>query len=397
MLAPAALSSPKRNAMPIDHTIYLDCHATTPIDPTVLDRMLPYFTSEFGNAASRSHRFGWAAETALENARVQVSTLIGARPTEIVFTSGATEAINLALLGLAQSPGARRNHIITQKTEHAAVLECIDALEGRGFRVTRLDVDAVGRIDLEQLQRALDERALLVAIMLANNEIGTVQPIDEIGRACREVGARFFCDLTQGLGWHPIDVDRSSIDLASMSSHKIYGPKGAGALFVRRFRPKVHLDSILYGGEQERGIRPGTPNVPGIVGLGAACELMSANGSDVRGQTSRLRDRLQKTIFDSIAGVQLNGCPKNRHPGNLNIAVPGVSGERLMGALPDIAFSAGSACTSASAKPSHVITALGADASRLKGSVRFGVSKTNTEAEIDAVAKRFVAAVEKLR
>ncbi len=382
--------------MPTEPTIYLDCHATTPMDPEVLQRMLPYFTTEFGNAASRSHRFGWAAETAIENARVQVSTLIGARPTEIVFTSGATEAINLALLGLALSPDAKRNHIITQKTEHAAVLECVDALEGRGFRVTRLDVDAVGRVDLEQLHQVLDERVLVVAVMLANNEIGTVQPIDEIGRACREVGARFFCDLTQGLGWHPIDVDRSNIDLASMSSHKIYGPKGVGALFVRRFRPRVRLTRILYGGEQERGMRPGTPNVPGIVGLGAACELMTATGRDILAHTGRLRDRLQQKIFASIASVQLNGCPENRHPGNLNIAVPGVSGERLMGALPDIAFSAGSACTSASAKPSHVIAALGADEPRLKGSVRFGVSKANTEVEIDAAAERFVAAVEKL-
>jgi cysteine desulfurase len=358
--------------------------------------MLPYFSEMFGNAASRSHSAGWKAGSALEAARVQVCSLIGARPTEIVFTSGATEAINLALLGLGSPEPGSRDHVITQKTEHPAVLETIEVLSNRGFRVTQLGVDSVGRIDLDELSASLSERTLVVAIMLANNEIGTVQPITEIGALCRKVGALFFCDLTQGVGWHPIDVNAAKIDMASISSHKIYGPKGVGALFARRFKPTVRLEPIIFGGGHEQGLRPGTPNVSGIVGLGAACEMMQECGDEIRQRTSQLRDRLQETIFSKV-DARLNGCPDDRHPGNLNFFVPGVSAEILIGALPDLAFSAGSACTSASAKPSHVIRALNGENEALKNSIRFGVSKQNTESDIDYAAERFLATVQKLQ
>ncbi len=374
--------------------IYLDSHATTPVDQDVLDCMLPYFTEHYGNG---NHKAGWKTNSAMEEARFQVSKLIGARPTEIVFTSGATESINLALLGLAEANESSRKHIITQRTEHPAVLRCIESLEHKDFRVTILDVDTVGRIDLDELRQVVDEDTLVVAIMLANNEIGTIQPVKEIGKICRTAGAYFFCDLTQGIGWHPVNVDEMNIDLAAMSSHKIYGPRGVGALFIRRFHPKVSISPVLFGGGQERGIRPGTVNIPGIVGFGKACEIQHSGSEVITKRICNMRDRLQEFIFSSIDNVKLNGCPVNRHPGNLNLSIPFVTGEDLTGALPNIIFSTGSACSSGSAKPSHVISSLGVKDAALKNSFRLGINKLNTNSEIEYAGVQIVKTVKRLQ
>ena len=379
---------------PKGKTIYLDSHATTPIDQEVLSTMLPYFLEHYGNG---NHKAGWKTDIAMENARFQVSNLIGARPTEVIFTSGATEAINIALLGLAEANETNRKHIITQRTEHAAVLQCTERLEKIGYKITTLDVDSVGRISTDQLKNVVTDETLVVAIMLANNEIGTVQPIKEIGKICRNAGAKFFCDLTQGIGWHSVNVDKMNIDLASMSSHKIYGPRGVGALFLRRFNPKVKINPILFGGGQEGGIRPGTANIPGIVGFGKACELMNLNSEKILNKVNAMRNHLKNLIFSSIDGVKLNGCEYDRHPGNLNIAIPDITGEDLIGALPHIIFSTGSACSSGSAKPSHVISALGVDEKILKESFRFGLSKFNTMEEIDSVGDQIVRTVKILQ
>jgi cysteine desulfurase len=376
-----------------DNLIYLDAHASTPVDERVLDVMLPYFTQHCGNG---NHEAGWKTNSAREQARHQVSSLINARPSEILFTSGATESINLALLGLAKTAGEKRRQIVTQKTEHAAVLQCTAALEKQGFQIKMLNVDAVGRIDLNQLEDVVGEETLAVAIMLANNEIGTVQPIEKIGHICRQAGAKFFCDLTQGIGWHPIDVDRMNIDLGAMSSHKINGPRGVGALFIRRLRPKIIIEPILFGGGQEQGIRPGTSNIPGIVGFGKACELQVVHAANIYDKVRMLRDRLQHQLFSAIDGAILNGCPTLRHPGNLNMAIPGVSGEDLIGSLPNIMFSMGSACASGSSKPSHVLSALGADMKVLQGSFRFGVGKSNTLDEIDFVSGKIIQTAKEL-
>jgi cysteine desulfurase len=374
--------------------IYLDSHASTPVDQDVLSEMLPFFTQYYGNG---NHKAGWKSAAAMEVARNQVSNLIGARPSEVIFTSGATEAINMALLGLAGANKTNRKHIITQRTEHAAVLECLDSLKEKGYRITLLDVDAVGRIDLNELQDVIDNETLVVAIMLANNEIGTVQPIEEIGKICHASGAKFFCDLTQGIGWHPIDVDKLNIDLAAMSAHKIYGPRGVGALFLRRINSKVTISPILFGGGQERGIRPGTANIPAIVGFGKACELLFFLSDHVYENVAFLRDRLKEFIFSALEGVQLNGCSSNRHPGNLNISIPGITGEDLIGALPNIIFSTSSACSSGSSKPSHVISALGVSDEISKGSFRLGINKFNTIDEIDYVGERIVETVHRIQ
>lgn len=367
--------------------IYLDSHASTPVDRDVLDEMLPFFTEHFGNG---NHKAGWKTASAMEVARNQVSNLIGARPSEIIFTSGATEAINIALLGLADTGLTNRKHIVTQQTEHAAVLQCLDTLRQKGFKITILEVDAVGRIDLNELQNVVDHNTLAVAIMLSNNEIGTVQPIEEIGRICHAADAKFFCDLTQGIGWHTIDVDKMNIDLAAMSAHKIYGPRGVGALFLRRQNRKTSINPILFGGGQELGIRPGTANIPAIVGFGKACEIYFYNAEKITRKVQMLRDRLQNHIFTSIESARLNGCPSNRHPGNLNIAIPGITGEDLLGALPNIIFSSSSACASGSTEPSHVVSALGVNEEILKGVFRFGINKFNTTEEIDYVGERVV-------
>ena len=376
--------------------IYMDNQATTPVDPRVLDEMMPYFKADFGNAASRTHSFGWAAETAVDRAREQIADLIHADARDIVFTSGATESDNLAIKGVASVCGEKGGHIITQATEHHAVLDSCKALERRGFDVSVLPVDRYGRVDSEAVSDEIGDNTLLVSIMAANNEIGTVQPLVEIGAICRERNILFHCDAAQAVGKLPIDVQALGIDLLSISAHKLYGPKGVGALYVRG-RPRVRLVAEIDGGGHERGMRSGTLNVPGIVGLGAACELagaeMASEGARLRG----LRERLQTRLFDGLDDVFLNGHPTERLDGNLNLSFEGVDGESLMVGLSEIALSSGSACTSAALEPSYVLRALGVSNRLAESSIRFGIGRFNVEAEIDHVAGRVIGEVERLR
>ncbi len=373
------------------NTIYLDAQASTPVDLDVLNCMIPYFTEYYGNG---NHKMGWKSNSAIENSRFQVANLICAKPTEITFTSGATESINIALLGLAKANKSSRNHIITQKTEHTAVLACVAQLKQQGYRVSYLDVDSVGRIDLNQLKNSMSRETLLVAIMFANNEIGTVQPIEEIGKICKKYEAKFFCDLTQGLGWDIINVNKLNIDLAAFSSHKIYGPRGVGGLYIKKMIPKTNIHPIIFGGGQEKHLRPGTINLPGVVGFGLACELLK---SDTKNNVSHLRDQLQTLLTTAIKGIKINGCTKNRHPGNLNLSIPMVTGEDLIGALPHIIFSTSSACSSGANKPSHVISELKVSNEVLHSSFRFGLSKYNTTEEITLVANQLIKTVNKLQ
>jgi len=366
--------------------IYLDSHASTPVDQDVLSVMLPYFTEHYGNG---NHKAGWKTNSAVENARFQVSNLIGAKPSEITFTSGATEAINIALFGLLKSNASKRNHIITQKTEHPAILQSVNEIRRLGYKVTILNVDTVGRINTEDLKQAATEQTLVVAIMLANNEIGTVQPIKQIGEISKSVGAKFFCDITQGLGWYQLNMNTNYIDMASISAHKIYGPRGVGALFVRK-KANIKLKPILFGGGQEKGIRPSTINTPAIVGFGKACDILNSESNRIFGHIKMLRDRMKNQLFSSIEGIKLNGCPENRHPGNLNISIPTISGEVLKGKLPNVMFSTTSACSSTSTKPSRVIKAIQANDLVLKNSFRIGIGKYNTIEEIDYVANKII-------
>jgi cysteine desulfurase len=377
--------------------IYMDNHATTRVDPRVLDAMMPWLTENYGNAASRSHGFGWAAEQAVETARAQVAKLIGATAREIVFTSGATESNNLAITGAVEAQGGRQS-VITQATEHKAVLDTCAWLEKKGCRVTILPVDVDGRVRIEDLRRAMDEEnPLLVTILAANNEIGTLQPVDEIGALCHERGVLFHTDAAQAVGKIPIDVNRSHIDLLSISGHKIYGPKGIGALYVRRNGPRVKLTEQMHGGGHERGMRSGTLNVPGIVGLGAACEIA---GTEMEGESTRLaslRDRLQSKLLAGLDRVRVNGAEMHRLPGNLNVTFEGVDSETLMMGMKDVALSSGSACTSAKIEPSHVLRALGLGEEAAHSSIRFGLGRFNTEEEVDYVADRLIDVVKKLR
>lgn len=366
--------------------IYLDSHASTPVDQDVLSVMLPYFTEHYGNG---NHKAGWKTNSAVENARFQVSNLIGAKPSEITFTSGATEAINIALFGLLKSNASKRNHIITQKTEHPAILQSVNEIRRLGYKVTILNVDTVGRINTEDLKQAATEQTLVVAIMLANNEIGTVQPIKQIGEISKSVGAKFFCDITQGLGWYQLNMNTNYIDMASISAHKIYGPRGVGALFVRK-KANIKLKPILFGGGQEKGIRPSTINTPAIVGFGKTCDILNSESNRIFGHIKMLRDRMENQLFSSIEGIKLNGCPENRHPGNLNISIPTISGEVLKGKLPNVMFSTTSACSSTSTKPSRVIKAIQANDLVLKNSFRIGIGKYNTIEEIDYVANKII-------
>lgn len=367
--------------------IYLDSHATTPVDQDVLSTMLPYFTECYGNG---NHKAGWRTTSAIENARFQVSNFIGAKPSEITFTSGATEAINLALFGLANANNSDRNHIVTQRTEHKAVLQCVEALKQKGYTVSMLDVDEVGRIDVKELKQVVTNKTLVVAIMLANNEIGTVQPIEAIGEICKNKGAKFFCDITQGMGWYTINMKKMNIDMAALTAHKFYGPRGVGALYVKKTNPRITIAPILYGGGQENGLRPGTSNVPAIVGLGKACELLRVNAKETYGKIRDMRNRLQERLFSTIDGIKLNGCPVDRHPGNLNISIPSISGEQLKGLLPNVMFSTSSACSSTSPKPSHVISALNVNDTIIKSSFRLGINKYNTNEEVDFVASKII-------
>jgi cysteine desulfurase len=377
--------------------IYMDNNATTRTDPRVVEAMLPYFTEKFGNAASRNHSFGWEAEEAVDNAREQIANLIGASAKEMVFTSGATESNNLALKGVAAMYRKKGDHVITAVTEHKAVLDPCKRLERDGFKVTFLPVDKYGRVSAEQVAAALTDKTILVSIMAANNEIGTVQPIAEIGKLCKQKGVLFHTDAVQAVGKIPVDVNAMGIDLLSLSGHKIYGPKGIGALYVRRKDPRVRLDPIIDGGGHERGMRSGTLPVPLIVGLGMACELCQKEMAQEAKRAFALRERLRQGIVSKLEDVYLNGHPTERLPGNLNISFAYVEGEALMMGIKDVAVSSGSACTSASLEPSYVLKALGVGDELAHSSIRFGLGRFNTEDEVDFVVDDVVRAVNHLR
>ena len=382
--------------MPIKLPIYMDNNATTPLDPRVLEAMMPYLTTEFGNAASRSHPFGWKAEEAVDRAREQIASMIGGNEKEIVFTSGATESINLALKGAAEFYKEKGNHLITVRTEHKATLDTMKRLERQGFDVTYLPTDKDGRISAKQLREAISEKTILVSVMLANNEIGTVQPIAELGEVTREKGVLFHVDAVQGVGKVPFDVEKMKVDLASLSGHKIYGPKGIGALWVRR-KPRVRIAPIIDGGGHERGMRSGTLNVPGIVGFGKAAELAQQLMPEETKRTYQLRKRLQDYLFSHLDHLELNGHPTERLPGNLNTSFAYVEGEALMMAIKNVAVSSGSACTSASLEPSYVLRACGVSEDLAHTSIRFGIGRFNTEEEADYVGKYVVDQVRRLR
>lgn len=377
--------------------VYMDYHATTPVDPRVVQAMLPYFTSLFGNAASRNHSFGWSAEEAVENARAQIARLIGATPKEIIFTSGATESDNLAIKGVAEMYRERGNHILTQVTEHKAVLDTCKRLEKHGYAVTYLPVEKDGRINLDDLRRAITEETILISIMYANNEIGVVQPVAEIGKIAKEKGIIFHVDGAQAVGKIPVDVNKDNIDLLALSAHKIYGPKGVGALYVRRRNPRVQLAAMIDGGGHERGMRSGTLNVPGIVGLGAACEVAMNEMPQESERLRALRDRLHDKLDAKLDELHINGSMEHRLPHNLNISFAYVEGESLLMGINDVAVSSGSACTSATVEPSYVLKALGVGEDLAHSSIRFGLGRFNTEEEVDYVADRLVQLVNRLR
>ena len=377
--------------------IYMDNHATTPMDPRVLEEMLPYFMEKFGNAASRNHSFGWAAEEGVETARERIAKLVGATTKEIIFTSGATESDNLAIKGVAEMYREKGNHIITAVTEHKAVLDTCKRLEKYGYRVTYLPVQKDGLIDLDDLKRAMDEKTILVTIMYANNEIGVIQPVVEIGKLCHERGVIFHTDATQAIGKVPVDVVKQNIDLASISGHKMYGPKGVGALYVRRKNPRVQVSAIIDGGGHERGMRSGTLNVPSIVGLGKACAIAQEEMPQESCRLAGLRNRLRDRFMGKLDEVYINGSMDHRLPGNLNISFAYVEGESLLMGINDIAVSSGSACTSATLEPSYVLKALGTGDDLAHSSIRFGIGRFNTEAEVDYVADRVIETVERLR
>ena len=383
--------------MAVKLPIYMDNQATTAVDPRVLEAMLPYFTEKFGNAASRNHEFGWKAEEAVENARAQIARLIRANPREIVFTSGATESDNLAIKGLVEAYREKGNHIITQATEHKAVLDVCKHLEKSGCEVTYLPVAPDGLIDLEGLRRAVTPKTILISIMYANNEIGVIQPIEEIGKIAKEKKIVFHVDAVQALGKIPVDVQRDGIDLLSISAHKIHGPKGVGALYVRRKDPRVALAAMIDGGGHERGMRSGTLNVPGIVGLGKACELCMKEMPEESERLRRLRDRLKEAIMSRLDGTAVNGSLAGRLPNNLNLSFSAVEGDALLMGINDVAVSSGSACTSAMIEPSYVLRALGVSEDLAHSSIRFGLGRFNTEEEVDYVAERVVETVKRLR
>ncbi len=387
--------------MALELPIYMDYHATTPVDPRVLEAMLPYFTKRFGNAASRSHRFGWEAEEAVGAAREQVAALIGAeKPEEIVFTSGASESNNLALKGAAEFYAERGNHIVTTKVEHKAVLDTCKNLEKHGWQVTYLDVDPQGLVSVESVAAALTDKTVLVSVMLANNEVGSIQPIAAIGALCKERGVLFHVDAVQGIGKTDFDVRAMGVDLASITAHKIYGPKGVGALYVRRSKPRVRLAAQIDGGGHERGMRSGTLNVPSIVGFGKACDILRHGWREEAARLAGMRDRLARHLTSSLDHVFLNGPALDsgkRLPNNLNLSFAYVEGEGLMMAIKDVAVSSGSACTSASLEPSYVLRAIGVDEELAHTSIRFGLGRFNTDEEVDYVGDLVVNKVKKLR
>ncbi len=377
--------------------IYMDNHATTPLDPRVLEAMMPYLTGIFGNAASRNHSFGWEAEEGVEKAREQIAKLIGATAKEIIFTSGATESNNLAIKGIAEMYRERGNHIITQVTEHKATLDTCKRLEKGGYRVTYLPVQADGLIDLEDLKRAMDKDTILVSIMYANNEIGVIQPIKEIGALCHERNVLFHTDAVQAVGKIPVNVIADNIDVLSLSGHKVYGPKGVGALYVRRRNPRVQISEQINGGGHERGMRSGTLNVPGIVGLGAACEIAGAEMEAEGKREQELRDYMRAKFEKALDYVHVNGNMEHHLPGNLNMSFVYVEGESLLMGINDIAVSSGSACTSATLEPSYVLKALGLGDDVAHSSIRFGLGRFNTKEEVDYVSDKLIDVVQKLR
>ncbi len=383
--------------MAVKLPIYMDNHATTPVDPRVLEAMLPYFTDNFGNAASRNHEFGWKAEEGVERAREQAARLIGATPKEIIWTSGATESNNLAIKGVAEMYREKGNHIITEVTEHKAVLDTCKRMEKYGYEVTYLPVAKDGRVGLDELRRAITPKTILITIMYANNEIGVVQPIAEIGAIAKEKGVFFHVDGVQAVGKIPVDVMKDNIDLMSMSGHKIYGPKGVGALYVRRRNPRVQLAPLIDGGGHERGMRSGTLNVTGIVGFGKACELCQEGMPTESVRMRGLRDRLKESIFSQLDEVFVNGSMTHRLPNNLNISFAYVEGESMLMGINDIAVSSGSACTSATLEPSYVLKALGVGEDLAHTSIRFGLGRFNSEEEVDYVSARVVETVRRLR
>ncbi len=378
--------------------IYMDYHATTPVDPRVVEAMIPYFTEKFGNAASRSHSFGWTAEEAVSVARERVAALIGAKnPKEIVFTSGATESDNLAIKGVAEFYQEKGRHIITTVIEHKAVLDTCKRLEKEGYEVTYLPVGADGLVDPEAVRSAITDKTILVSVMFANNEVGTIQPVEEIGKITRERGVLFHSDAVQGIGKVPFDVERANIDLCSITAHKMYGPKGVGALYVRRSKPRVRITAQMDGGGHEFGMRSGTLNVPGIVGFGRAAQILKEEGATESARIGALRDRLHAGLRRRLDAVQLNGHAEKRLPGNLNVSFSFVEGEALMMAIKDVACSSGSACTSASLEPSYVLHAMGIGDDLAHSSIRFGLGRWTTEEEVDYVIDLVSSKVEKLR
>jgi cysteine desulfurase len=380
-----------------DQPIYLDYQATTPMDPRVLEAMMPYFTAKFGNAASRNHSFGWEAEAAVDVAREQIAKLIGATAKEIIFTSGATESNNLAIKGIAEMYRERGNHIITQVTEHKAVLDTCKRLEKYGYEVTYLPVQRDGRVDPEDVRKAITPKTILITIMYANNEIGVINPMAEIGKIAKEHGIIFAVDGVQAVGKIPVDVQKDNIDLLSISAHKLYGPKGVGALYVRRRNPRVQLSAIIDGGGHERGMRSGTLNVTGIIGLGKACELAHQGMAEESKRLRALRDRLKAGLEAKLDEVYINGSLEHRLPNNLNMSFAYVEGESLLMGINDVAVSSGSACTSATLEPSYVLKALGVGEDLAHTSIRFGLGRFNTEEEVDYVVDKMVQVVTKLR
>jgi cysteine desulfurase len=377
--------------------IYMDYHATTPVDPRVLEAMMPFFTEKFGNAASRNHPFGWEAEEAVEAARKQVADLIGANPKEVIFTSGATESNNLSIKGAAEMYREKGNHIITCVTEHKAVIDTCKKLEKQGLRVTYLPVQKDGRISLDDLRAAITDKTILITIMTANNEIGVIQPIAEIGAIAKEKGILFHTDGVQAVGKVPFDVTALKVDLVSISGHKIYGPKGVGALYVRRRNPRVLLAEQISGGGHERGMRSGTLNVTGIVGLGKAAELCKQEMVKDTERLRKLRDRLNAELHKSLDEIYINGSIEHRLPHNLNISFAYVEGESLLMGINDVAVSSGSACTSASLEPSYVLKALGAGDDLAHSSIRFGLGRWTTDEEVDYVVEKLTKVVRRLR
>ena len=384
--------------MTLKFPIYMDNHATTPLDPRVLEAMLPYFTEHFGNAASRTHAFGWRAEAAVDDARDTIAALINAESgKEITFTSGATESDNLAIKGVAEYYAGKGNHIITTTIEHKAVLDSCKRLEKQGCTVTYLPARQDGIVDPEAIRAAMTDKTILVSVMLANNEVGTIQPIADIGKITRERGVLLHVDAVQGIGKTPFDVRAMNVDLASLTAHKIYGPKGVGALYVRRSKPRVRLVAQMDGGGHERGNRSGTLNVPGIVGFAKAAEIMLKEGAKEAEKLRALRDRLWRKLSGDLDQVILNGHAEHRLPGNLNVSFAFVEGEGLMMAIKDVAVSSGSACTSSSLEPSYVLRSMGLDEDLAHSSIRFGLGRFNTEEEVDYVGELVASKVKKLR